>query len=168
MVDGCVLANYRIRRGLFDAGSKQQSMIEPLPSPGRLITLERPRRAVATDQERRRADAIRATARIAPAAHDSRSAGSPVCDATARSVAIDNARWSSMRPRARPPTRTERQFSRRSMRCFGSGFSSPFSTRFTISVSAAFAGVGMPISSPLRTIRPLRNSISVRRPFTMS
>jgi hypothetical protein len=60
------------------------------------------------------------------------------------------------------------QFSRRSIRCFGSGFSSPFSTRLTISVSAALAGVGSPISSPFRTMKPFRKSISVRRPFTMS
>ena len=43
-----------------------------------------------------------------------------------------------------------RQFSRRSIRCFGSACSSPRSTRLTISVSAALAGVARPISSPLR------------------
>jgi len=60
------------------------------------------------------------------------------------------------------------QFSRRSIRCLGSACNSPFSTRLTMSVSAALAGVGRPISSPLRTMNPFRNSISVRRPFTMS
>ena len=40
------------------------------------------------------------------------------------------------------------QFSRRSVMCFGSGFSSPFSTRLTMSVSTTLVGVGMPISSP--------------------
>ena len=58
--------------------------------------------------------------------------------------------------------------SRTSIRWRGSGGSSPRSTRLTISVSAAFAGVRMPISSPLRAISPLMKSISVRRPFTMS
>ena len=43
-----------------------------------------------------------------------------------------------------------------------------FSTRLTMSVSTAFAGVDKPSSPPLSTTRPLRNSISVRRPLTMS
>ena len=60
------------------------------------------------------------------------------------------------------------QFNRRSVMCFGSGFSSPFSTRLTMSVSTTLAGVAMPISSPFFATMPLRNSISVRRPFTMS
>src|SRR6185312_14724061 len=60
------------------------------------------------------------------------------------------------------------QFSRRSMIWRLSGCNSPFSTRVTMSVSAALAGVANPISCPLRTMKPLRNWISVRRPFTMS
>jgi hypothetical protein len=60
------------------------------------------------------------------------------------------------------------QFSLRSMMRRGSGFNSPFSTRFTMSVSAALATVGNPTSSPFRTTKPFRNSISVRRPLTIS
>jgi len=66
------------------------------------------------------------------------------------------------------PTSRGNQFSRNSRICFGSAFNSPFSTRFTISTSARLAGVAIPTSSPLRVINPFRNSISVRRPLTMS
>ena len=47
------------------------------------------------------------------------------------------------------------------MMCLGSAGISPFSTRFTISVSAALAGVAMPTVFALSTMKPLRNSISV-------
>src|SRR5215471_6009909 len=60
------------------------------------------------------------------------------------------------------------QFSRRSVMCFGSGSSSPRSTRLTMSVSTAFVGAAMPTFWPSRTTKPFRYSISVRRPFTMS
>jgi hypothetical protein len=64
--------------------------------------------------------------------------------------------------------RTRGQFHRSSVIWRGSGCASPLSTLLTISVRSWFARAGMPISSPFLTTRPLRKSISVRRPFTMS
>src|SRR5262249_17288619 len=60
------------------------------------------------------------------------------------------------------------QFKRSSRIWRLSGRRSPFSTRLTMSVSAAFAGVATPTCLLLSTMKPLRNSISVRRPLTMS
>ena len=45
---------------------------------------------------------------------------------------------------------------------FGSGLNSPRSTRFTMSVSTALVGAGMPTSSPFLTTSPFWNSISGR------
>src|SRR6266481_2708830 len=52
--------------------------------------------------------------------------------------------------------------------CRGSWLSSLRSTRLTMSVSTALALHERPTFSPSRTTKPLRNSISVRRPFCMS
>src|SRR5215472_18134966 len=52
--------------------------------------------------------------------------------------------------------------------CRGSCFSSPRSTLLTMSVRSALARQVMPSFSPSRTIWPLMNSISVRRPFAIS
>ncbi len=86
-----------------------------------------------------------------------------------RAVSISRRQQSSCRRRQTRSARLSRtQFSRSSVMCLGSGLISPFSTRLTISVSTALARQGRPTFSPSRTIRPLRNSISVRRPFCMS
>ena len=68
-------------------------------------------------------------------------------------------------PATRQALRTRLQFSRSSVMCRGSCFSSPRSTFLTMSVSTALARQVMPSFSPSRTIWPLMNSISVRRPF---
>jgi hypothetical protein len=60
------------------------------------------------------------------------------------------------------------QFNRSSVMCRGSGLNSLRSTRLTMSVSTALALHERPTFSPSRTTKPLRNSISVRRPFCMS
>lgn len=158
----------RARCALFDTASKRHSMMEPPPSFGRQFAVDLRSRPDATRTGSAVGQgAICSRARVAGPKHNGSAAESLTRPVTPQSLP-STPRGGGQTCRARPPTRAERQFSRRSMRCFGSGFNSPFSTRFTMSVSAAFAGVGMPISSPLRTIRPLRNSISVRLPLTMS